>query len=284
MIRFIGILAAVYLAAFGAANLVWLRRGGWEGSALSAAICFLPGIAGLVLAFTSTADVTQYIARVLACMVFTPILLLFWSTDAAVAKPTWPFGVGAALMHAAAFVATIYWTGTTVTRVPAEAQATPVDAATLKARLLSLNSAAAPFEVVDSGAELVAWYRFREGDARSHAVIIGMDEAAKQVRVKERVSADGAAPKDADEANMRRVGDPILQPGRPNAQRVYGKTAQTSFIEPERLRAAQANISGRSVDVPAAFARGLDQDGMLALLAAVVTRSGWNWQAIFWGE
>ena len=290
-LRSMGVLATLYLLIIGAVTWLWLRWFGVEPSPVISVVCGLPALLGAVLAGTSLSDERQYVARVLACMMFTPVLLLFWATSldpdpGAIARPIWPFATGLMAVHALCFVGVIFWGGSALTAV-APAKGTPVVGATeLRARLLSLNAAAAPFEVTNGSGhvDLVVAYRFSADAHRSHHVLLKLDTARREVRVRERTGASGARPITADEASMRGPADPFFDPTRPNATHVWGKTAQTTQIEREKLSAVPLRFQGQEARVPPDFAAAIDGDGMVTVLCAVVTRSGWRWQPVFFGS
>ena len=100
------------------------------------------------------------------------------------------------------------------------------------------------------------------------------------VRVRELLGASGAAPRDADEASMRSIGDAAFDPARPDAQRISSRTAQASMIDPARLQATRLVLrDGQAGPVPEARARtAADPDALVTLLCALVTRSGYAWQ------
>ena len=290
-LRTMGVLATLYLCAVGAVTWIWTGWFGGAPSAFIAVICALPAILGAVLAATPTSDERQYVARVLACMMFTPALLLFWATSldpavGAVARPVWPFATGLVVVHVLCFVATIFWAGSTLTAVPAAPGAAVVSAEQLRARLLSLNAASAPFEVADSSGDVdvVVSYRYDADARRSYHVLLNLDAARRQVRVRERTGAAGARPITAEEASMRSPGDPFRDPTRPKAQRIWGKNAQTTQIDRQRLAAVPLQFRAQRVDLAGDYAAGLDGEGMVTVLCALVTRSGWRWQPVFFGS
>jgi hypothetical protein len=283
----IGVANVVYLALFGAANWVWLRRGGGISAPLATVICFLPAALGAILAGTSMEDNRQYIARIMACAVFAPILLLFWSASQSSPgnqRANWPFAVGAGVMHVIVCAGAVLLVGSAVTRMPGAANVSPVDTAMLRGRLLTLSSADSPFEISQPAAnELVASFRFPPGEGRSHAVQLLIDAENRRVRVRERLSANAARPRNESEASMRRLGDPYFDPTRPVATHVSGSVAQTTLIDPERLKATPVSLQGSSAIAPTEFLATLDGEGMLTLLCATVTRSGWSWEPFFFG-
>ena len=270
---------AVYAGAFGSANWMWLRRSGVETTAVMTVICCLPAMLTLLLAATSLADYRQYVVRLLACAMFTPILLLFWSGSQEPAVG-WPFLTGAGVAHALAFVAAIFWLGTNTTRVEAVGGVAPVDAETLTARLVSLPAGVARCDAQKPAAfEVVV--RFRAEAGRLHAVMLRLDTEQHAVHVRERLTADAARPVTAAEASLRGLGEPAFDPSRPEAASISGKVAQTTMIEPARLQAIPLTLDGRTAKLPADFTAGLDGEGLVTALCAVVTRSGWNWQPEF---
>jgi hypothetical protein len=274
----------------------WLGIAGAERGPFEALVCAAPAALALGLAFTSQADREQYVLRLVACAAMLPILLMMWagSQDAAEAAPAtsllarrpWIFFVAFALLHAAVFVAAVVWLAGTVTRVEAATGSTAVPATWLVERLRSLAAAGVPFEMTN-GAGPGEWVlALRQAEAeRSHRVLLQIDERARTVRVKERLGASGARPRDAEEASMRGIGESAVDPTRPQAQRMSSRTAQAAMIDPARLQAVRLFLSeGRAepgADTLAASAA--DPDFLVVLLCAVVTRSGWAWQPLLFG-
>jgi len=286
-LRALGTLSTIYLAMVGVATWIWL---GWYGAARSLdvmVICALPAALGAILTFTSTTDQRQYVARILACMMFAPILLLFWSTSTdpvppASIRPIWPFAVAMSVGHAIFFLAAIFWGGVLLTAVPAARGVAKAALSQLRARLDSLNRVGAPLMVVHGhGGSSIVTYRFPDNEPREHRVTLNFNTMKHEVRVRERVSAAHARPRDADEASMRGPADPYFDPTRPNASRVSGITIQTTMIEPQKLAAVPLQVRGDSVGLPKELAERLDAEGMVTLLCAVVTQSGWRWQPVF---
>lgn len=283
-------LTVAYLMLFGAVLWLWLGRSGVQTSWFDTLLCFAPVLLGVVLARTSTTDQKQYIARVLACAAFMPVLLLFWGTSQDPATPmpdrlVWPFAVGAAIGHAAAFVGLIFWGGSYVTLVPATPGVSAVAADELLARLLSLNQVGAPLDVASQASGMVAVsLRFASGGSRGHQVMLKFNSERRLVTVREKLTASMARPATEDEASMRGPVDTYFDPTRPSASHVSGTTLQTSTIDPQRLDALALRMFGQTVELPDGFAASLDADGMVTLLCAVVTRSGWGWQPVFFGS
>lgn len=288
--RILGGVAAAYLVLAGAVLWLWLDRSGVHASWFEIAICFAPALLGVVLASTSTMDQKQYIARVLACVGFLPILLLFWGTslEPAIDMPDrliWPFAVGAGLVHAAAFVGLIFWVGSYVTAVPGAAGVTPTSANDLAARLLSINQLGAPLDVAgQTMGEILVSLRFSSGGQRGHQVRLKFNPQRRLVQVRERLTASMAQPGSAEEASMRGPADSYFDPTRPSASHVSGTTLQTSMIDPQRLAELPLRMYGQAVELPDGYAASLDADGMVTLLCAVVTKSGWRWQPVFFGK
>lgn len=288
-LRAMGVLATLYLALVGAVTWVWLRWYGVEASPVIAVVCALPAVLGAVLARTSTADQRQYVARMLAGMMFAPALLLFWATSldpesGVVARPVWPFAVGFCVAHVVCFLGTIFWGGSALTSVPAVTGSPVVSAVQLRARLASLNASATAFEVA-SGPQIddviVVSYRYAPATPRSHQVLLTLDPKRREVRVRERLGVSGDRPANAEEASMRAPGSAFFDPTRPAAKRVWSSTAQTTQIEPERLSGVPLAFRGDTAVVPAGYAAALDGEGVVTLLCALVTRSGWRWQPVF---
>ena len=282
-------LAVAYLMLCGAALWFWLDRSGVQTSWFDALICFAPVLLGAVLARTSTADQNQYILRVLACVSFLPILLLFWGTSLDPATPmperlVWPFAVGAAVGHAAALVGLIFWGGSYVTLVPATPGVSAVAADELLARLLALNHVGVPFDVASPAAgEVAVSLRFASGGSRGHQLMLKFNSERHLVKVREKLTASMARPGSEDEASMQGPAETYFDPTRPNASHVSGTTLQTSTIDPQCLAALPLRLFGQTAELPDGFAASLDADGMVTLLCAVVTRSGWGWQPVFFG-
>lgn len=274
-----------YLLAAGAGLWWWLRSMGAQPSGADTLVCLLPALVGVALATTSRQDWRQYVARLAAAAVFLPILLLMWgsSQDLPAGSRVWPFAVGFSVAHALLFCVGVLWAGAATTTVRAARATVPMPVEVLMARLLSLNNAGAPL-LVSAGAARGEWrVDFAHPDVhhRAHRVTLHIDPALPMLRVRETLRAWNTAPQDAAEADMRGPGDPALDPTRPQARRTWALTAQTTLIEPARLAALPLILQGERVELPAEFARALDPEGMVTLLCAVVTRSGFDWQPVF---
>jgi hypothetical protein len=285
--------AVAQLALMGGLAWTWLASAGARPGLLEALICTAPVVLALRLGFTSQADRQQYVARLLACAAMLPILLMMWAgaqdTPAATAEAApwvrrpWIFFAAFALLHAAVFVAAVAWLARAVTRVEAARRAMPVPAPVLVQRLRSLAAAGVPFTLAADAkpGEWVATLRLAEG-ARSHRVLLEIDEPGRTVRVRERLGASGAAPCSCEEASLRTLGEPICDPTRPQAQKVSSRVAQATMIDPEQLEATRLVLQdGRAEPAPqAAGATAEDPDAVITLLCALVTRSGYAWQPL----
>ncbi|MEZ5355884.1 MAG: hypothetical protein R2762_24900 [Bryobacteraceae bacterium] len=277
-----------YLCLVGAMIWGWLRWVGAEITPLTFFVCGLPAVLSLMLAFTSMEDEQQYVVRLMACAMFTPLLLLMWGIGAdapALPRMPWAYGVGAGLLHIAVFVGSVLWIGTATTVVQAEAGVAPVDVGTLRGRLLSLNRIGGPLSVSEAASdalEMTVIFRFRS-PGRSYRVLLNLDPSEHRVRVRERASAAGSAPETEAEKSMRGIGDPSFDPTRPNASKVSETTAQVTPVKRQALAAMPLTLSGSAAAVPPDVAASLDPEAMLTLLCAVTTRSGWHWQPAFFG-
>lgn len=267
-----------YTAGFGALVLGWLALVGRHEAAGGWLVCALPALAAAWAMLSGLAPPRNAIARLLAVGLFAPLLLLFWAGEQTPdTVPGWPFFVPVALLHAAAFVGAIVWMGRTMTRVEPLAGVTPVSAAALRRRLTSFaggEPSRCGLHTLPSGTLVVELLRSSAGE-RHHRVLLDLQPAACEVRVREQLGAWGDAPADGDEASMRGPGDDAVAPGRPQAERVWAAVRQTTMLEPEQLAAVPLVFEGDEVRYDAMPRRG---EGVLLALCAVVIRSGWAWQ------
>jgi hypothetical protein len=188
----------------------------------------------------------------------------------------------AMLLHLACCVALMFWAGHATTGVPAEPGVAAVPLARLRARVQSL---AAPLGGVtlheaEDGTLALA---MRLGARREHRVSLRFDAAHQRVQVQEVLRVDGDAPADADEASMRDPGDDLFDASRPEAQRIWTHTRQTTMVLPQRLTAVPLTLFADEARLPPGHAERLDGEGLLTTLCALVTRSGWQWQPRFFG-
>jgi hypothetical protein len=196
---------------------------------------------------------------------------------AASALPQWPFYVGATTAHMLFFVGLIFWGGSALTQVPALAGSVAVAPQALSDRLSSLARANDRLNVsMPSAGSLL--FEVRLARKRSHRITLRLDSQNNAVQVGEKLAADGAAPLDEDEASMGDFGESAFDATRPDAQRVWSSTWQATMIEPARLANVPLQLQSAGALLPAAYLDSLDGEGVLTVLCAVVTRSGWHWQ------
>jgi hypothetical protein len=278
------------LGAVGATLPLWpaLQGGalwawGSDRGPMAVALCAAPVLVTVALAATSQADRRQYIARTLAAAMMLPLLQLMWALEpprvASAALLT-----ALALLHVAAFLAAVLWLAVAATRVQAAPGVPPVSPSVLVARLRSLAALGLPLRMGpgDAADEWVVDLRDEAHPDRSHCVQLSLDAAAACVRVRERLGASAAAPRDADEASMRTIGDPAFDPARPQARQVWARVAQATMVEPQRLDAVRLRWSAKGVAAADPGAR--DAESLVTLLAAVVVRSGWHWQPLLFAR
>jgi hypothetical protein len=271
-----------YCALAGGAIALWLLDRSRTGLGAAVGVCALPALAAALLAWRADADNKQFVAKLLAVALFAPFLVGLWAgaQRASDSAALWPAGVAAALLHAAAFVTAIVMAGRRITRQDASAGVARVDLQRLQVRLASLVDAGVPVAPLPCGDATQAGFMLLGlAPGRSHQVRLRLDPATHCVYVQERLGADRARPGDAEEASLRRVGDPIVDAARPQAQRVGGTTWQTSMLDPTRLAMLAPTFTDddHAQLAPAASAP-LDADGVVTLLCAVVIGSGWHWR------
>ena len=279
----VGLAAVLYTLLFGVAVLGVLRVVQTEPEVIDIGICLAPALLALVLARTSRADRQQYVARLMACAAMLPLLLLMWAGSQPVTVSdavVWSAAVGLFVVHMGVFVLAVFWLARLATRIETQPGAALVGSALLGLRFMSLVDQRLPVDVT-AGPRADEWLvsiRFSPGVPRSHRIRLRVDETRRMVRVRERLGARGAAPADSDEASLRSIGDTWFDPARPQAQRVSGITLQATMIEPARMAATRVAMEGGQAAVLSPAAGDLDPDGVIAVLAAVVTRSGYVWQ------
>lgn len=285
-LRWVGYATMAYLVLFAAAllGLMGLLGGLQAGADLAwaAVIALAPAALATVLTFTSDLDRQQYLARLVACALMLPLLVLMWASSTDFGESRVVVGLALVLggaLHMAAFVGAIFVLAARTTRVTPAAGITPIGVERLGHRFASL--------VAGTAVPLVAgrpgrWQLVLPAAAdRQHALHLVADTAAvaqPMLHVRERLTAAGAAPQDANEASLRGLGEPAFDPSRPDAQRVWNLTLQASMIDPQRLAAVPLRLSGDEVQLPAGYTQSLDADGWLTLIVALVTTSGYGWQ------
>ena len=273
-----GIVLALYQGAFGAALYVVL-----QGDVLDAVLCFGPIAIVAALAMTSQADRKQYIARLLAAALFLPIGLLFWASSHPAGG--WLLWVLTAV-HVATFLLVILWLARLATKVDAARGIPAAGADRLDSRMYSLQrSANGHFRLTRHGAEHVWTIELLAGTqpGRKHRMTLTLDAANGCVEVKEFLSADGAAPNNAQERDMRAVAEPAFDPARPDAQAVWNRTRQSSMIDPDRFVATNVRFDRDEVRFEYPPDTTVDDDAVIILFAALVTRSGYGWAPRLFG-
>ena len=191
--------------------------------------------------------------------------------------PQWPFYTGAVVTHMLFFVGLIFWGGSALTQVPALAGSVAVPAGTLIERLGSLARLSNRLIVSTPDAHSVL-FEVPAAQRRSHRITLRLDADKHAVQVEEKLAAGGAAPIDDEEASMGDFGESAFDATRPDAQRIWSSTWQATMIEPARLAGVPLQLQAASVLLPASYLDSLDGEGVLTVLCAVVTRSGWRWE------
>lgn len=274
-LRAVGAALASWPALLGGVLWAW----GSDRGAFAILACAAPALLTLALAATSQDDRRQYVARTMAAALMLPLLQLMWAAEPPRVAPT-ALLTALVLLHIAVCLAAVLWLAAAATRIEPAAGVAPIAPAQLAARLRSLAALNLPLQVRpgDAEQEWVIDLACNADPAHAHRVLLTLDAPAFRVRVRERLGACGAAPSHADEASMRSIGDPAFEPTRPAARRIWASVAQATMIEPQRLAAVRLRWSPEGV--AAADAGAADAEAMLALLAALVTRSGWRWQPL----
>ena len=77
---------------------------------------------------------------------------------------------------------------------------------------------------------------------------------------------------------MRSLGDSPFDPSRPDAQKMSGRSIQTTLIVPDQLAAVELAWAGGQVQLlsPAPT----EPEAIVTVLCALVTRSGYAWQPV----
>lgn len=270
-----------YLLLVALAFAAWHVAIGTAPLAYALAICFAPALLCAIFALRSQHDRRQYIARTMVTVLMTPILLMFWSIDG----PTQPglgmaLAIAFALLHAAVFVMAVMWMGAFTTRIEPAAGAPVASTATLVQRLAALPALGLPLDLhADPARQRLQFAWTPAGPAQQrHQVTLQLQPEASQVEVLEQLRADGSAPADAQQASMRSIGDPAFDPTRPDAQKVWLRTVQSTMLDAERLAAAPVALVGDQLVWRGPAQRTLpDTDALMACLAVIVVQSGWGW-------
>ncbi len=273
----VALVATVYVFVFGAA-LGWLLR----ADPAEMALCLAPAVAIALLGVTSQSDRRQYVARIFAASMFLPALLMMWASSHD-SGGLWL--LGAAGVHVLALLAMVLWLASFSTRIYAVPGTPTVAPERLTRRFAALQAAGAPI-IFSPGASASEWLidvRPNSGDGRTHRVRLRVDAAKRAVQLLELVGSTAAKPITADERSMRTLGDPRIDPTRPDAQLIWARTWQSTMIVPERLAATATDFHGDTVRYRLPSDAPQDAEAWVTLLAAVVTRSGYEWQPRLFG-
>lgn len=204
--------------------------------------------------------------------------------------PQWPFFAAMALAHALALLGLLAWGSHHTTRVPARRGAPVATPEQLRARLLSLGRPGGPFDISEAataeGAPLLR-VEASHDPHRSHQITLRLDAARGCVHVHETLRVNGDAPRDDDEARMAPIGGEWGDwhgAAGPDAQYVWTSAWQATLIDSHRLQAVPLMLHAHHAELPRRHAATLDGEGVLTVLCALVTRSGWHWQPRLWGR
>ncbi len=206
--------------------------------------------------------------------------------SAAEPAPRWPFFTLMAATHTLVFIALVAWGGSHTTRVPAQRGAPVATPEQLQARLLSLGRPGGPFEISEVPAADGATALRVDASPdphRTHQITLRLDATRGCVHVHEKLRVNGDAPH-AEAACSSQDGSDWHSAAGPDAQYVWTSTWQATLIEPTRLSAVPLMVHAQHAELPRRHAATLDSKGVLTVLCALVTRSGWHWQPRLWGH
>ena len=281
---------SLYVALFGATVRALLPQPLSQAEWLPTVLCAAPLLLLAWVAKRGDQPRKQRLAEALAGGVMPPLLLLMW------AELAWPLTLTLVVVHVAAFLLILLTTGTRLTRVAAAPGVAPITPAWLHSRLGAIRQWPGVRVTQDADGGLTVHCTSaddREGATgvapgaaplRSHRVRLSIDAAAHCVRVREQITAQGAAPVTAAEADMRPIGTLGYAPTIPDAQRVWSRAVQTRLIDDAQLAAQPLRFDGPQAEIgPLATASALD-DAVVPMLCALVTRSGYRWQPVFFGQ
>jgi hypothetical protein len=193
------------------------------------------------------------------------------------APAVWPVATAAGGAIAIMVIGFLLWAARRTTEVPPAPGVLTADEARLRARMVSLPAAGVRCRV-SAGSPGVLQVDLPAGADRHHQVLLTLHPTRRCVRVIERLGASGAAPADADEADMRSAGEGVLELSPPDAQRVWSRTRQATMIRPDRFAALSPRFDEADALQPSSRHAHLNAEGTVTLLCAVVTGSGWRWQ------
>lgn len=280
----------LYLALFGATVRALLPQPLSQAEWLPPALCAVPLLLLAWVATRGDQPRKQRIAEALASGLMPPLLLLMW------AELAWPLTLTLVVAHVAAFLLILLTTGTRLTQVAAAPGVAPITAAWLHSRLGAIRQWRGVRITQDADGGLTVHCTsadYREGATglapgaaplRSHRVRLRIDAATHSVRVREQITAQGAAPVTAAEADMRPLGALGYTPTIPDAQRVWSRATQTRLIDDAELAAMALRFDGPQAEIGPSSAAGALDDAVVPMLCALVTRSGYRWQPVFFGQ
>lgn len=285
--RLMLLLIGLYVALFGAAVRALLPQPINLAEWLPTALCAASLLVVMGVATRSSQARKHRIAEALAAGVMPPLLLLMWAELAR------PITLTLVVAHVVAFLMILVFSGTRLTRVAAAAGVAPVSAGWLHSRLGAIRQWPGVRVTQDQDGALTVHCRTAAVPAtgseaakasRSHRVRLAIDAATHSVRVRELLLADGAAPVTAAEANMRPVGSLSYAPTTPDAQRVWSRTIQTRLIDDAQLALMPLRFDGPQAEIGPMPGAGATDDEVVPVLCALVTRSGYRWQPVFFGS
>jgi hypothetical protein len=194
----------------------------------------------------------------------------------------WPLAIAWCVVQLIAVLGVGIWLGVATASVPPAKGVAAAPEPVLRSRIDALSGLELPMTLRggDTPGDVVVDFRDAAGEKRVHRYTMRFDAAARIVRVREVLGVYGDAPRTAEEADMRPIGArPLDATPYPDADKVWGRSVAATPITAEQLAAISLRCTGPGVDWPAP--RSVDCDTLGHALAAVVTRSGWTWQPVF---
>ncbi|HKY89759.1 MAG TPA: hypothetical protein VJM11_01915 [Nevskiaceae bacterium] len=196
----------------------------------------------------------------------------------------WPLAIAWCVVQVIAFLGVAAWLGVATTTVAPPKGVTAASEPVLRARIDALAELGLPLAIRsgEASGELVVDYRDPRGPKRAHRYALRFDAGTRVVRVREFEGAYGDAPRTAEEADMRPgVVHPLEARPYPPADKIWNAEVSASPITAEQLAAIPLRVAGGSGIEWPGDARTVDGDALGHALAAVITRSGWTWQPVF---
>lgn len=200
------------------------------------------------------------------------------------ARGSWKFGIAWCVVQVVLLLAIVVWLGVATTTVPPAKGVAPASETTLRARLDSLDDLglALAFRKGARAGDVVAEFRYGGGEKRARRYTMRLDAGARIVRVREVSGVYGDAPRTAEEASMRPIGaSPLDSRPYPDADRIWDVQIAATPVRAEQLAAIPLTLAGPEASWPRGVPKDLEPDALGHALAAVVTRSGWTWQPVF---